>query len=39
MTSIEKPDNAKLHDEIEDIPTNRSGNRPFTDVLEANLSH
>ena len=32
MTSIEKLDNAKLHDESEDIPTNTSGNRPFDDV-------
>ena len=38
MTSIEKLDNAKLHDELEDIPTNTSGNRPFSDVIEVNLS-
>ena len=38
MTSIEKLDNAKLHDDLEDTPANRSGNRPFADVLEVNLS-
>lgn len=31
-------DNAAMHDAIEEIPTNASGNRPFADVLEAKLS-
>ena len=30
--------NAAVHDEQESIPTNTTGNRPFADVLEANLS-
>lgn len=31
-------DNAQLHDDMENIPSNISGNRPFDSVLEANLS-
>lgn len=31
-------DNARLHDQLENQPSNRSGNRPFEDVLRANLS-
>lgn len=31
-------DNAQLHDDIENIPSNNSGNRPFASVLEANVS-
>lgn len=31
-------DNAQLHDEIESIPSNNSGNRPFASVLEANMT-
>ena len=34
----ETVDNAQLHDDIENIPSNTSGNRPFASVLEANLS-
>lgn len=34
----EAADNAQLHDELENIPSNNSGNRPFSDVLQANLS-
>ncbi len=31
-------DNAELHDAMENIPSNTSGNRPFEDVLETNMS-
>ncbi len=31
-------DNAQLHDEIENTPSNNSGNRPFSSVLEANMT-
>jgi secreted PhoX family phosphatase len=31
-------DNAQLHDDLENIPSNNSGNRPFADVLETNVS-
>jgi len=31
-------DNAAIHDEHEKIPTNKSGNRPFSDVLVSNMS-
>lgn len=31
-------DNAELHDEMENIPTNQSGNRPFDSVLKSNMS-
>ncbi|MGK0499429.1 MAG: secreted PhoX family phosphatase [Oceanicoccus sp.] len=31
-------DNAQLHDDMEDIPSNNSGNRPFEFVLETSLS-
>ncbi|WP_144394415.1 PhoX family protein [Pleionea sediminis] len=31
-------DNSQLHDEIEDIPSNTSGNTPFASVLETNMS-
>ncbi len=31
-------DNAQMHDEMENIPSNQSGNRPFASVLESNLS-
>ncbi|MBU3070905.1 PhoX family phosphatase [Aestuariicella sp. G3-2] len=31
-------DNAKLHDDIENIPSNNSGNRPFASVLESNMT-
>lgn len=31
-------DNAQLHDEIENIPSNKSSNMPFASVLEANMS-
>lgn len=31
-------DNALMHDEMENIPSNTSGNRPFVDVLQATLS-
>jgi hypothetical protein len=30
--------NAAIHDDFEDIPTNNSGNTPFSEVLAANLS-
>jgi secreted PhoX family phosphatase len=30
--------NALVHDDKENVPTNTSGNRPFADVLEADLS-
>lgn len=30
--------NADLHDDIENIPSNTSGNRPFAAVLDANMS-
>jgi len=31
-------DNATLHDQQENIPSNTSGNRPFKDVLDSNIS-
>ncbi|MEO1080960.1 MAG: PhoX family phosphatase [Pseudomonadota bacterium] len=31
-------DNEAIHDSHENVPTNRSGNRPFHDVLEANMT-
>ncbi|MCG8668138.1 MAG: PhoX family phosphatase [Pseudomonadales bacterium] len=31
-------DNGQIHDELENIPANKSGNRPFSSVLEANTS-
>ncbi len=31
-------DNAQLHDDIENIPSNKSGNTPFSTVLEANMT-
>ncbi|BFM14611.1 PhoX family phosphatase [Maricurvus nonylphenolicus] len=31
-------DNAQLHDQQEDIPSNPSGNRPFNEVLDSNMS-
>lgn len=31
-------DNAQLHDEIENSPSNNSGNRPFENVLESRVS-
>ncbi|MFC4698964.1 PhoX family protein [Glaciecola siphonariae] len=31
-------DNAQLHDDKEDVASNDSGNRPFTDVLNKNIS-
>lgn len=31
-------DNAQIHDEIENVPSNTSGNRPFASVLEANMT-
>ena len=31
-------DNAELHDEIENTPSNNSGNRPFASVLKANMT-
>jgi len=37
MTVKEEFDNARIHDLQEDIPSNSSGNRPFRDVLQANL--
>ena len=30
--------NAEIHDEMENVPSNRSGNREFQDVLKASLS-
>ncbi len=30
--------NDQLHDDMENIPSNKSGNRPFQSVLEANMS-
>ena len=30
--------NSELHDEIENLPSNTSGNRPFASVLEANMT-
>jgi secreted PhoX family phosphatase len=40
MTNKDKGivDNAQLHDEIEDVPSNKSNNRLFASILEANLS-
>jgi secreted PhoX family phosphatase len=38
MPNDEVVDNATLHDQQENIPSNNSGNRPFTDVLETNIS-
>ncbi len=31
-------DNAEIHDEMENISSNKSGNRPFASILEANMS-
>ena len=31
-------DNAAIHDEFENIPTNKSGNTPFSEVLADNMS-
>ncbi|MFL0797048.1 MAG: PhoX family phosphatase [Cellvibrionaceae bacterium] len=33
-----KPSNAQLHAEIENIPSNKSSNKPFSSILEASLS-
>ncbi|MGH1441456.1 MAG: PhoX family protein [Cellvibrionaceae bacterium] len=38
MLKDEMIDNATLHDQQENIPSNTSGNRPFADVLETNIS-
>lgn len=37
-SDIETMDNAQLHDFAENIPANKSANRPFADVLDANVS-
>ena len=31
-------DNAQLHDELENIPSNKSGNRPFSELIQKQLS-
>lgn len=40
MSKIDKGtlDNAELHDDMENISSNTSGNRPFASILEANVS-
>lgn len=36
--SRDRKDNAVLHDELENLPSNQSQNRPFEDVLKTNLT-
>lgn len=38
INDTKNTDNAQLHDQQEDIPSNPSDNRPFNEVLGANLS-
>jgi secreted PhoX family phosphatase len=38
MSNSKLLDNAELHDLLEDIPTNRSGNTPFTEIAKRNLA-
>ncbi len=38
MTNARIPDQAELHDELENIGSNKTDNRPFADILSANLS-
>lgn len=33
MTTDNSPDNARLHDDMEDLPSNHSGNTPFHEIL------
>jgi len=38
MSMDKTPNQAELHDEMENVGSNHSGNRPFSDVLEARIS-